>query len=149
MDLSARTLALRIATCAAANSIHGPPSVDVVLAHEQSLTAALASLPAWADPRTLQARVQLDCQLRQFLAILHAPSSDQHSTRYAKFACTDAAVSLIDQHAALLEAGNSTLFLIHLDFFRAGLYLAQIAYRLSFTEGVFCSPAPKRCYDLT
>ncbi|KAJ4353791.1 uncharacterized protein N0V89_005521 [Didymosphaeria variabile] len=143
LHCSVRSLRLRAKLCAIANSLHSPPSFADTLQFEQDIQIALDNLPHWTDPRALMASTLLDLQLRQFLIIIHQPltlyTSSQSKKRpdtsqiYTTTTTLSAAESIITLHTALLNASppNFALTCLRLDYLRAALLIAHIAYHSS------------------
>ncbi|KAL1608198.1 hypothetical protein SLS60_003137 [Paraconiothyrium brasiliense] len=137
---SLRSLPLRAKLCATANSFHSPPSFADTLQFEQDIQTALDDLPHWTDPRALMASALLELQLHQFLIIIHQPLTlhalTQNKDRpdpakiYATTTTLSAAESMITLHTALLNTSpaNFALTCLRLDYLRAALLVAHIAY---------------------
>lgn len=156
LHCSVRSLSLRARLCATANSLQSPPSLSSTLHSEQEIQTALNSLPRWTDPQALMASTLLDVQLRQFLLIIYQPhvlhrSPNFHcfassSTVYATATALSTAETLINLHYTLNNASIFALTCLRLDYLRAALLIAHIAY---YSSSPFTSRIARPTFEAT
>ncbi|KAJ5948600.1 hypothetical protein N7454_001907 [Penicillium verhagenii] len=134
------SFSLRVSLNSVVNDMNSPLRYEEVMHYEDLITKELQKLPPWSCVRShenenglsLAARTLLDVQLRQFLIMLHAPfarqaeASSRHS--FSRMVCFDAASSIIDQYARLIESRSLVLLLQRHDYFRAALVMCQNSY---------------------
>ncbi|KAF2446224.1 hypothetical protein P171DRAFT_453691 [Karstenula rhodostoma CBS 690.94] len=155
LHISVRSLPLRATLCAIHNSLHARPSATATFQSEQDIQSALTTLPHWTDSRALIASTLLDLQLRQFLLflhthiILHTPTPSRPSPAYTHATTTTLATAetIITLHTTLLTTAIHTLTLLRLDYLRAALLIAHIAYHAPFPS--FTSRLARVVYDAT
>lgn len=150
--LSQNSLSLRLSMTSAVNSSNIPLPYDDVLLYEKKVMQQLQLIPRWteetsgANPNSALLEAFLDGQLRQFLIILHYPfarrgSGSSHQQDYSRMACFNAASSIIEQHAKILETGNYALLALRgNDVYRAALCLCQTVYASSLVPSEFSAP---------
>ncbi|KAB8246253.1 hypothetical protein BDV35DRAFT_405236 [Aspergillus flavus] len=152
LRLCRHSLDLRVSLNSRMNDLTSDLPYEDILRYEDMIMSELRKLPSPTESNedttdrklSQMARVVLDLQLRQFLALLHAPFArkTEINSRYAvsRMVCFNAAASLIDQHWRLVQSGNPMLLLLRHDYFRGALSLAHYAYVSSGIQADLCFP---------
>ena len=136
LDISSKTLSLRVSLCSLVNDPSSCIPFADVLSYDQQINEELASIPEWKDRGTTQVRTLLDLQLRQFLLLIHSPYARQKvsaQSRYSRMVCIETAQHLLDQHHNLISSDNFTISLVRDDVYRAALSICHNVFLCSLT----------------
>jgi hypothetical protein len=135
LDISSRSLPLRIALCSLVNDTSSSLPYDDVLKYEQQITEALDTIPRWENSQTTQVSTLLDLELRQFLLLIHTPFAARKlassQSRYSRLVCFETAQQIITQNFKLISSNNFTISLIRDDVYRAALSMCHNAFLCS------------------
>jgi hypothetical protein len=139
LDISSRSLSLRISLCSLINDPSFSMPFSDVLRYDQQINEALESIPQWKGNDTTQVSTLLDLQLRQFILLIHTPFArrkDSSHSRYSRMVCFETAKKLLDQHHSLISSDNFTISLIRGDVYYAALSICHNTF--------LCSVVPSR-----
>jgi hypothetical protein len=146
LDISSRSLSLRISLCSLVNESSTPMEYEDVLKYEQHINDALDSIPKWEGQETTHASTLLDLQLRQFFLLIHTPSS-RHATsshsRYSRMVCFETAKHILNQHFKLISSNNFGISLVRDDIYRAALTMCHNAFLCSLNPSKLATLLPK------
>lgn len=138
LDISSKSLSLRISLCSLINDPSSSLTFDDVLRYEQQINEILDSTPEWRGVDTTQASTLLDLQLRQFLLLIHTPFARRKGSshyRYSRMVCFETAKHILDQHSKLISSDNFTISLVREDVYRAALSICHNVFLCSLTPG--------------
>ena len=128
LDLSSKSLALRVSLCSLINDTNSSISFDEVLKYDRQINNALQSIPEWKGFDTTQASTLLELQLHELLLLIHTPYArlkDSPQSRYSRMVCLETAKHLLDQHHKLMSSDNFTISLVRDDVYRAALSICH------------------------
>jgi hypothetical protein len=136
LNLSRRSIALRIHINALVNDQTSPMRYQDILPLHNKVMQQLEDLPRWSDAyNTSFAQTLLDIQIRQNLLLLHAPFAQRKTYsschEYSRTICLNAASSLINQHNQLTESGNFVPTMLRHDILRAALSISHNVFLLT------------------
>ena len=143
LNLSSRTISLRISLCSLINDPRSDLGYDEVLKYEQQINEELDAIPKWRDCKGKgpdQVSALLDLQLRQYLIMLHTPFARRsHSSRnrYSRMVCFETSKYILSLHSGLISSGNCTLSLVRADVLYAALSICHNSFLCTLDPGLY------------
>lgn len=147
LNISSKSLSLRIHLCSLINDSSSPMQYDDVLSYEQQINEALDSIPKWEGHETTQASTLLDLQLRQFFLLIHnsyARKSGSSQSRYSRMVCFETASRILNQHFKLISSNSFAISLVRDDIYRAALTMCHNAFLCSLNQSCPYPPSLRR-----